>query len=309
MPYINIAIDAFGFLVVLILFVSCLNERIVKKRGPINFLMLLGFIMLSLLADALSWIGDGRVELSMLTAVSSAVCIGSGYCAIIFFMRYLKNNLYADSVGASVTVGIFTFLCVVALAAVVGNLFYGYAYIIDDQGYYVQVSGWGMAVLYLLFPVLATIAIILITLFAKRSTRISKGAFIIYTLFPLVGVIIDSTVQYYSVTYVSFAISALIMYTSIYREKQKLIDEQKNALMLSQINPHFMYTRQGDVYFHDEFYHIDGDIWEQGGYIIETNEGDPTLDTDSVRDGYISITPLISGRTNMTVFEEIKGIK
>ena len=67
-------------------------------------------------------------------------------------------------------------------------------------------------------------------------------------------------------------------------------------------------TRQGDVYFHDEFYHIDGDIWEQGGYIIETNEGDPTLDTDSVRDGYISITPLISGRTNMAVFEEIKGI-
>jgi two-component sensor histidine kinase len=242
MPYINIAIDAFGFLVVLILFVSCLNERIVKKRGPINFLMLLGFIMLSLLADALSWIGDGRVELSMLTAVASAVCIGSGYCAIIFFMRYLKNNLYADSVGASVTVGIFTFLCVVALAAVVGNLFYGYAYIIDDQGYYVQVSGWGMAVLHLLFPVLATIAIILITLFAKRSTRISKGAFIIYTLFPLVGVIIDSTVQDYSVTYVSFAISALIMYTSIYREKQKLIDEQKNALMLSQINPHFMYN-------------------------------------------------------------------
>ena len=67
-------------------------------------------------------------------------------------------------------------------------------------------------------------------------------------------------------------------------------------------------TRQGDVYFHDEFYHIDGDIWEQGGYIIETNEGDSTLDTDSVRDGYISITPLISGRTNMSVFEEIKGI-
>ena len=67
-------------------------------------------------------------------------------------------------------------------------------------------------------------------------------------------------------------------------------------------------TRQGGIYFRDEFYDRGNNIWEQGGYIIETNEGDPTLDTDSVRDGYISITPLISGRTNMSVFEEIKGI-
>lgn len=67
-------------------------------------------------------------------------------------------------------------------------------------------------------------------------------------------------------------------------------------------------TRQGGIYFRDEFYDRGNNIWEQGGYIIETNEGDPTLDTDSVRDGFISITPLISGRTNMAVFEEIKGI-
>ena len=67
-------------------------------------------------------------------------------------------------------------------------------------------------------------------------------------------------------------------------------------------------TRQGGIYFRDEFYDRGNNIWEQGGYIIETNEGDPTLDTDSVRDGFISITPLISGRTNMSVYEEIKGI-
>jgi 5'-nucleotidase len=64
-------------------------------------------------------------------------------------------------------------------------------------------------------------------------------------------------------------------------------------------------TRQGGVYFHDEFYDLGNDIWEQGGHVIEENEGDPTLDTDSVRDGFISITPLVSGRTNMTVFNEL----
>ena len=67
-------------------------------------------------------------------------------------------------------------------------------------------------------------------------------------------------------------------------------------------------TRQGGIYFHDEFTYMGDDIWEQGGYIESKNEGDPSLDTDSVRDGFISITPLLSGRTNMPVFEEIKDI-
>ena len=67
-------------------------------------------------------------------------------------------------------------------------------------------------------------------------------------------------------------------------------------------------TRQGGIYFHDEFKYLGDDIWEQTGYIVQDNEGDESLDTDSVRDGFISITPLVSGRTNMPVFEEIRDI-
>ena len=65
-------------------------------------------------------------------------------------------------------------------------------------------------------------------------------------------------------------------------------------------------TRQGGIYFHDEFKYLGNDMWEQTGYIIQENEGDPECDTDAVRDGFISITPILSGRTNMPVFEEIK---
>ncbi len=67
-------------------------------------------------------------------------------------------------------------------------------------------------------------------------------------------------------------------------------------------------TKQGGVYFHDEFKYLGGDIWEQGGYIIEENEGDDRLDTDSVRDGFVSITPLVSDRTNHLAFEKIKDL-
>lgn len=67
-------------------------------------------------------------------------------------------------------------------------------------------------------------------------------------------------------------------------------------------------TKQGGIYFKDEYKYLGDDMWEQTGYIIGDNEGDPELDTDSVRDGYVSITPLVSGRTNITAFEKIKHI-
>ena len=67
-------------------------------------------------------------------------------------------------------------------------------------------------------------------------------------------------------------------------------------------------TKQGGIYFKDEFKYLGDDVWEQGGYIINDNEGDPELDTDSVRDGFISITPLVNGRTNTVAFEKIKNI-
>lgn len=67
-------------------------------------------------------------------------------------------------------------------------------------------------------------------------------------------------------------------------------------------------TKQGGIYFEDEFNYLGNDIWEQGGHIVSENEGNDEFDTDNVRNGFISITPLMCGRTNMTVFEEIKNI-
>ena len=86
---------------------------------------------------------------------------------------------------------------------------------------------------------------------------------------------------------------------------------EKNALYnvnLPNAHGEIRITKQGGIYFHDEFKYLGDDMWEQTGYIVNENEGDSELDTDSVRDGFVSITPLVSGRTNNAVFEEIKAI-
>ena len=57
LSYINIALDAFAFVVVLIIFATCFGELITKNSGSKHFLFLLSFVMLALVADIVSWIG------------------------------------------------------------------------------------------------------------------------------------------------------------------------------------------------------------------------------------------------------------
>lgn len=242
LPYINIALDSFALVVAIILFSSCFKEFSRKDGRARNFLLFLSAVTVSLVADVVSWIAEGRVSLSCLTVISNTVASCSGQLAIICFMGYLKESLYESSRAAAFTLKLFRVLCACSITFSIGNAFFGYAFAVNEQGHYHHTSNTAMGVVYLLFPVLSFFAILLMTVFAKSSTKVNRVAFLIYTLFPVAGVIIDYTVHGFSLTYVGLTVSALVIYTSIYLKKQKLIDAQKNALMLSQINPHFIYN-------------------------------------------------------------------
>ena len=45
----------------------------------------------------------------------------------------------------------------------------------------------------------------------------------------------------------------------------------------------------------------------QSGDVIHESGGDLTLDTDAVREGYVSITPLTRERTALDVFHRLYG--
>ena len=64
-------------------------------------------------------------------------------------------------------------------------------------------------------------------------------------------------------------------------------------------------TRQGGIYFTDDFVHREGDIYIQVGEMAKNDSTDLRLDTVAVINNYISITPLISEKTNVPLFEEL----
>ena len=64
-------------------------------------------------------------------------------------------------------------------------------------------------------------------------------------------------------------------------------------------------TRQGGIYFTDEFVCRGGDMYEQVGAMADPHSDDLSLDTVAVINNYISITPLTAEKTDIALFEEL----
>ena len=242
LSYINVAMNAFGLVVIMIIFSACLREWISRKVGSKSFLALLSFIMIALVANIVSWLFEGHPDMSTVIMLANTVASSSGQLAMICFMEYLCAMLYANSKAAKVTLNIFRVLCYASVIYAIGNVHFGYSFVVSPEGHYVHSGNVTMVMLHLAFSVMAFGALILMALLAKRSANCSRVSFIIYTLFPIAGIVIEYIYHGVSLTHVGIVVSVLVIYTDIYLQKQRMIDAQRNALMLSQINPHFTYN-------------------------------------------------------------------
>lgn len=67
-------------------------------------------------------------------------------------------------------------------------------------------------------------------------------------------------------------------------------------------------THQGNAYYSDEFEYLGDNMYMPCGVCVHKDTGDLTLDTDAVINGYISVTPISTSRTNMDVYRKLTDI-
>ena len=242
MPQINIALDAFAFIIMLIIFLSCLEERIKQETRSNCYLFTLCTIMLALAADTASWIGEGNPSLATLTVIGNVTATCAGYLAIFFFIMYLREKLFRSSRSISAVVLIVAILCAVSMAVVIFNAYYQVAFKVDIHGHYVHENSQMIILGYLQFPIIALLITTLMMICSRGVGIRERIYYISYLFFPTVGVILDYTIHGLSLTYIGMTVSAVIIYANLHMKKRKLIAEQRTALMMSQINPHFMYN-------------------------------------------------------------------
>ncbi len=101
------------------------------------------------------------------------------------------------------------------------------------------------------------------------------------------------------------ALGALDELHAFFEEKQLLCRASLYNVNIPPEHKGIRITRQGDIFFTDEFSPIGNDMYVQKGYAVEQIGEDLTLDTDATRGGYLSITPLSYDRTNLKAFHEL----
>lgn len=67
----------------------------------------------------------------------------------------------------------------------------------------------------------------------------------------------------------------------------------------------FRITRQGGAFYSDDFLPIGNDLYQPTGKCIYADNGDETLDTNAVMNGYISVMPLTICRTDLNVYNSL----
>lgn len=242
LPYVNIALNTFALLVVAIIFATCVSEYSQKKLTAHYFLLFQISVIVALIAEIISWFSEGQPSMAVLTIVTNTIVACSLRIAIGGFMGYLVCTLYSSSKVAKTVFIILNVFCVLSVLFSVGNALYGYAFYVDETGHYVHSGNNTMGLVYLLYPIIASVTILLMSFLAKSTASINRAAFVVYTVFPIAGVVVDYLFHGLSFRGVGFAISILVIYTSIYTTRRRELESQKNALMLSQINPHFIYN-------------------------------------------------------------------
>ncbi len=199
-------------------------------------------IVFALVFDMISWMGEGHTKLAILTVIANMLASCSGYLAILFFIMYLRGNLYRGSVASKVIVILFAVFCAFSMLTLLCDVALLHSFVIDGDGHYVHGDNVFLSLAHLVFPLTSFFTIFIMVLAARWVSLKNRFVYYIYAIVPTVCVILDYCIHGLSLTYIGFVISTLMIYTVIYQQKLKLIREQRTAIMMSQINPHFMYN-------------------------------------------------------------------
>ena len=244
-----------GFLLIIPIIIALLQEGETKKTETRLLLITMSCQMLSCLANFICWIYEGNancVTLLKLSSISTFIFTEGGLFVFMCYEIYMlkKRTYIADWVTYFVA-----FLCGTTIIIKLVGLsqpdpwFYG----VDSGGniFYTE--------LYPL-PHMIPLIVILFGAFLTWSCRKTVAyselfALLSYFIFPLLGGIYDA-IMYSTTVYPMGSLMALMLYSNIHtRIKQKEIINEKELtqskamLMVSQIQPHFMYNSLNAIYY------------------------------------------------------------
>ena len=104
----------------------------------------------------------------------------------------------------------------------------------------------------------------------------------------------------------STAVNELERLYSLFAERSLLTRAEVYNINVPENPKGILFTRQGGPYYRDHFTDLGDGTYIQQGYCVYDGSRDLRFDTDAVMNGYISVTPLTTERTDLAAYEIIK---
>lgn len=241
----DVGVDVMGMLVCWVLAVGIYAGKEKDTQNMAMFRMIFVLIVLFFL-DLLSSYMEGNADyVQSILAVNTLVFIYEDVLGYSYW-AYIKEEL---KLGGR-TLYIADRLCLVALGINIIldllNIKFGWFFTISSSGVYIDSR-------YEFMCDMAIIAIFIIAAAAivrkKDISIVEKIILFSFEAFPLVAYIASSITQEYTWNYPAYLFSILLIYIRIFAEREKkianqqvLLTKQSTALMISQIQPHFLYN-------------------------------------------------------------------
>lgn len=248
--YINVSMETFGGLLSLI-FIFCLYiTRLQKEKLEQLYIRLLICNTALLFCDAAAWLFKGRTDpfSFFMVHISNFLVFSLGYLMLALFTNYLVSFLrLKDSRITKTPIYVINGLMLIAFCLVIFSQFNNMYYIIDEQNIYHR-QDW--------FWLSQTFGIIIMILNSwllfhhrNKMNRKEIWAFAIYIFLPVAAMLFQILFYGIAVLYLATTICLICVYISIQvalsqetAQKKMELEVARTAVMLSQIQPHFLYN-------------------------------------------------------------------
>ena len=248
--YVNIALEVFGSFLSLMVILFLVYSRRRKTELERLYITILSFNTCMQLSDAVAWLFEGTPgkTVGVIVHTVNFVTFVTSYLLMAVFVQYLVK--YIACKNKSITkAAVYTAwgIAGTAILLVIVSQFNDMIYLIDAQNHYVIQHYYWISQLLGIAGML-TGAVVLIK-YRKSLQGLEATLFFLYDAMPVAAMIFQIFFPGIEMLYAANNLSILCIYIFIQAEQTRMLSEKelelersKTALMLSQIQPHFLYN-------------------------------------------------------------------
>lgn len=247
----NIAI---GIVSLLGLSVLSLVQTMDKASDDKDSKLFLGMIVLAyfgIIFDNLSWIVDGSAQYRELNLVLNTGGFLVNPIIMVLFWNYQNVVFIGESKTSDRLKKVINILAFVDVIAIIISSATGFLFTIDANGIYDDGKGISLA---FIFPAFVVTCCIFENLRRKLPIK-KKLSLLAFGLAPVVTMIFLVPLEQYSFVYVVFFVDLILIYGTVHSqkgielaEKSRELTEKQTQIMVSQIQPHFLYNTLTAIY-------------------------------------------------------------